>query len=237
MRHAGTLALSLRANLTREDKPDGSIVTNADREVELFLRNALSVLVPGSTFWGEEFGKDSAGTGGLWLIDPIDGTSNYFFGLPLWGVSVALLQGESLVLGAVALPELDEWYLSTLGGGATCNGVQLPKIRPGGIESNDLMGYCDSLQKAYPGQKIPGKMRCCGAFVLSGAWTVKGTLRGCIGYREKFYDMAGSVALANELDLDVRYASGEKMPLDDLLQDQPIDQAWCILPKGCDFTL
>jgi len=98
---AGRIAQQARTEPKREIKPDGSIVTNGDRLVEQFLRAELTHLVPGSKVWGEEFGHSAEGEGGLWLVDPVDGTTNYAYGSPLWGVSVALLRGSSLKLGAV----------------------------------------------------------------------------------------------------------------------------------------
>ena len=101
VQQAGKVAIASRAHMVRELKKDGSIVTNADRDAELFIRSELQRFIPGSTVWGEEFGHDGDSPDGLWLVDPIDGTSNFSFGSPLWGVSVALLKDGVIQLGAI----------------------------------------------------------------------------------------------------------------------------------------
>src|SRR5580693_8924567 len=95
-RRAGEIALEARKSLKAELKPDGSVVTNGDRSVEEYLRPLLVDLVPGSTVWGEEFGYEEDGGKGWWLVDPVDGTTNYAFGGPYWGVSIALLVDDRL---------------------------------------------------------------------------------------------------------------------------------------------
>ena len=67
-----------------------------------------------------------AGAGGLWCVDPIDGTSNFVNGLPYFAVSVALLQGGRPVLGVVYNPVAEEVFWAERGGGAFLNGEKLP---------------------------------------------------------------------------------------------------------------
>src|SRR5690349_16781182 len=109
-KQAGKIAQDSRATLERELKIDGSIVSSGDRKVEEFLRPRLEALVPGTCVYGEEFGNDGVGPNGMWAVDPVDGTSNFVYGSPLWGVSVALVQNDSIIAGAVLLPDLDEMY-------------------------------------------------------------------------------------------------------------------------------
>src|ERR1043165_8157381 len=107
VREAGGMARDMQAGIEREIKPDGSIVTPADRRVEEFLRASLPRLVAGAGVNGEEMESSEETEAGLWCLDPIDGTSNYAFGSPLWGVSVGLVKGEEALLGAIYLPVLD----------------------------------------------------------------------------------------------------------------------------------
>src|SRR5579884_1150182 len=98
---AGRLAQEIRGDgISRELKRDGSIVTTADRELEKLFRAELPKLVPESTVWGEEYGFEEEGSGGLWVVDPVDGTSNFSYGSPLWGVSAALVKGDQILFGA-----------------------------------------------------------------------------------------------------------------------------------------
>jgi|APTNR8051073442_1049403.scaffolds.fasta_scaffold00009_45 myo-inositol-1(or 4)-monophosphatase len=195
---AGRLALSFRTALGVQSKADGSLVTAADRAVEAYLRPLLLQLQPG-VVWGEEQGFAGDADEPLWLIDPIDGTSNFAFGQPLWGVSVGLRMGGKLVLGAVYLPELDEMYAAHLGGGATCNGGPVPMLSSAPTESTDLIGYGDVDTFNAFRQIYPGKMRHNGAFVIEAMFVASGRLRAMTSSRACLYDAAGSFVILTEL--------------------------------------
>src|SRR5580704_11628440 len=87
-KRAGKMAKDVQRGVARELKRDGSIVTVADREVETYLREALPKLIGGTNVSGEEFGYTEAGPNGLWIVDPVDGTTNFSFGTPMWAVSI-----------------------------------------------------------------------------------------------------------------------------------------------------
>src|SRR5206468_233789 len=144
----------------------------------------LPDFVPGSTIWGEEFGFEPEGPGGLWLIDPIDGTSNFRFGSPLWGVSIALAVGEHIEMGAIYLPDLDELYMAERGHGAFLNEAPMKPIPPGAIRPEELVTYGDWILRNYLDAELPGKMRLSGAVVIDGAFTASQRFRGLIGLRE-----------------------------------------------------
>lgn len=237
VREAGRIAQDSRRNLERELKPDGSVVTNGDREVEEFLRRELATIQPGAPVWGEEFGHDEEGPMGLWTVDPIDGTTNFAFGSPLWGVTVGLVVGDAVEYGAGFLPDLDEMYLAGRGQGAFCNGQAMPPIPPGPIQKHELVSYCDTVVKRFPRQKWPGKMRCTGSFVVEGTFVAKQRYRGMVGIREKLYDVAGSVAICTELGADIRYADGRVFSIAELTANRPISEPWYIFPADAGFRM
>ena len=220
-----------------ELKPDGSIVTIADREVETFLRAELPELVAGSTIWGEEFGREEEGSGGLWVVDPVDGTSNFSYGNPLWGVTVALVRGDDILVGAVALHDLNELYMGEMGCGAWKDGVRMGAIPPGPIEDHQLVSFDDGLVERFPNAKLPGKMRYAGAFVVDGMFVAAQRLRGMIGRREQLYDVASCVLINNELGADVRYADGAPFRIGELSGGQKITKPWIMFPHDSGFNL
>lgn len=229
---AGALAQEERTRLVRELKGDGSIVTNGDRAVERWLRERLPALVPDTTVWGEEFGFEEAGPGGRWLVDPVDGTSNYSYGSPLWGVSIGLEIEGRLKLGAVALPDLGELYLAEDGGGAFLNGEPLAPVEPGPIRAHEITSYNDAIEVLGT---IPGKQRIAGAFVIDGTFVVRGRYRAVVAMREKLYDVAACVVMAREVGMDVRYIDGSPFEEKELLKDQKIGTPWGILPRDSGF--
>ncbi len=118
-RAAGDLTLGyFRQQLQVERKADGSPVTVADREAELFLRRELTDNFPEDGIVGEEF-PEKPGTSGLrWILDPIDGTKSFVSGVPLYGTMVALEQDGRGILGVIHIPALDETVFAASGQGA-----------------------------------------------------------------------------------------------------------------------
>jgi len=93
---------------TPDHKADGSPVTVADKAIETEIRKRISAAFPDDAILGEEF-PDKDGTNDYqWVIDPIDGTISFVQGIPLFGTMLALLKNGTPVLGAIAMPCLDE---------------------------------------------------------------------------------------------------------------------------------
>jgi myo-inositol-1(or 4)-monophosphatase len=101
------------------------VVTEADQAAEALIRGLIGEKRPGDRILGEEGGETGDGTGGpgglsdvRWIVDPLDGTVNYLYGLPDWAVSVAAEVDGTVVAGAVFVPRRDELYSARLGHGA-----------------------------------------------------------------------------------------------------------------------
>ena len=199
-------ALEMRATMANEIKPDGSIVTDADREVETILRDAITELTPGAAVWGEEHGYEAPNEKGFWMIDPIDGTSNFRFGKPMWGVTAALFHEGALQLGVICLPELG-WNLTGLrDGGAYINDRRLPLVPGGEIQPFELIGHGDVNAPRKFG--YPGKVRHIGSFVVESALFVTGGLRALVTDKVCLYDAAAGIVMAREVGAEVRELTG-----------------------------
>jgi len=97
-------------------------VTEFDRAAEKLLVDAIRRARPDDTIVGEE-GADHVGSSGFeWHLDPIDGTTNYIYNLPTWCTSVAVVNHEGPLAGAVSAPVAGELFSAALGEGATLNG-------------------------------------------------------------------------------------------------------------------
>ncbi|BDI21371.1 inositol monophosphatase family protein [Herbiconiux sp. L3-i23] len=124
---AGALALQRKregVEVAQTKTTPLDIVTHADRETEALIRGLLSDARPDDGFLGEESGGD-AGTSGLtWVVDPIDGTVNFLYGIPAWSVSIAVVEGDPdpatwrALAGAVVNPVTGDVFTATAGGGA-----------------------------------------------------------------------------------------------------------------------
>ncbi|MFO7946618.1 MAG: inositol monophosphatase [Armatimonadota bacterium] len=137
---AGSRALSQFGNVGVSYKSDGSMVTETDRAVEEMIRRRLAQSYPDHAVLGEEEGFEGLrDASSVWIVDPIDGTNNFFFGLPLWGVSLGLVRDNRPVLGVVYMPCLDWMFTAADGLGAFCNGRPM-RVRDGQeIEPNELL--------------------------------------------------------------------------------------------------
>jgi len=124
---AGSLAAKRKAEgVEVVDRKSSSvdIVTAADRETEALIRSRLGELRPDDGFFGEESSAE-AGTSGLtWIVDPIDGTVNFLYGIPHYAVSIAVVEGDPdplswrALAGCVVNPAIGEVYTASAGGGA-----------------------------------------------------------------------------------------------------------------------
>ncbi len=237
MHEASQMALEIKSDLGAELKADGSIVTHADKRIERFFRERLPEALPGSTIWGEEEGYREPGPGGLWALDPIDGTSNYRYGSPHWGVSLGLVQDNQVKLGAIAMPDLGKVYSATKGHGATLNGMPLAPLRPGPIEPTELVSYGDLTLTRYGSVNLPGKMRYLGAFVADSTMFLEGIYRAMLSDKAALYDAAATICIAQEIGADVRFADGEPLDVNALLNIRPFPKAVAFLPPDSGFLL
>ena len=234
---AAQIALETKSDLGVELKSDGSLVTHADKRIERFFRERLSDLLPGSTVWGEEEGYRSPGKGGLWALDPIDGTSNYRFGSPHWGISLGLILDNEVQLGVIAMPDQGKVFSGAKGHGAFLNGAPLEPIRPGPIASVELVSYGDLTVTRYGTENIPGKMRYLGAFVADSTMFLEGIYRAMLSDKAALYDAAATICMANEIGADVRYADGSPLDIEELLNVRPFPKAVAFLPPDSGFIL
>jgi myo-inositol-1(or 4)-monophosphatase len=118
------LAEFKRDELAITHKGEINLVTAADQAAENYLRERLAHERPGDSILGEEGGGEIAGDR-VWVVDPLDGTTNYAHGYPAWCISIALMSGGRSVLGAVYDPTRDELFSTQLGSGARLNGNKL----------------------------------------------------------------------------------------------------------------
>ena len=96
-----------------EHKEDDSPVTRADREVEIFLREALEKRYPDFSILGEEFGETRKSGAHRWIIDPIDGTKSFVLRTPLFGTMIALERDGVPVLGSIYFPIQDKLLIGS----------------------------------------------------------------------------------------------------------------------------
>lgn len=162
---AGTLAKLRRSEgvevADRKSSPV-DIVTEADRETERLIRSLLAEARPDDGFFGEESDATSSTSGLHWIVDPIDGTVNFLYGIPHYAVSIAVVEGEPdpltwrALAGCVVNPATEEVFTATEGGGAFL-GDQPIEVAPAVELAQALIGTgfaYDSRMRARQGAAV-----------------------------------------------------------------------------------
>jgi len=101
------------------------IATQMDIKAEKFIVESLLAARPDDGIIGEEGASIESKSGITWVIDPLDGTVNYFYGLPGWNVSIAAKDSEGVIVGVVTAPTINSTWWATRGGGAFYNGYAI----------------------------------------------------------------------------------------------------------------
>ena len=101
------------------------IATQMDKKAEKFIMESLLAARPDDGIIGEEGSSVESKSGITWVIDPLDGTVNYFYGLPGWNVSIAAKDKDGSIVGVVTAPTINSTWWATRGGGAFYNGHQI----------------------------------------------------------------------------------------------------------------
>ena len=127
-RQAGAIAQQhRRQGLEIDNKGVQDFVTQADRAVESLISDQLLAHYPEEGIFGEEHQPRNSDAG-TWVIDPIDGTTNYIKGMDYWCISIAFVYNNEILLGCVYAPDKDALYLAIKDQGVTLNGKKLAKL-------------------------------------------------------------------------------------------------------------
>ncbi len=146
-REAAALATELTAGgvsalATKSTAVD--VVTIVDREVESRIRRRITERFPGDGIFGEEEAATTSDTGRFWVVDPIDGTTNLLYGIPQYGISIAVVEGDpaswnwTALAGVVINPVSGEEFWAERGGGAFLNGDAIHVRRPASLAESLL---------------------------------------------------------------------------------------------------
>jgi myo-inositol-1(or 4)-monophosphatase len=127
-RSGGALALDYFqriGELVIEDKGHQDFVSQADKTVELHVRALIEAAYPDDGIVGEEHDTKPSKSGYVWVIDPIDGTTNFINAIPAWTVVLAVVKDDKTQIGVIHDPVHNETFCAALGGGAQLNGETL----------------------------------------------------------------------------------------------------------------
>jgi myo-inositol-1(or 4)-monophosphatase len=132
---AGALLLDGRIGAVESKSNANDVVTDLDRASEALLVSLIRERRPADAIFGEEGSDVTGATGVRWVIDPLDGTVNYLYGIPAWSVSVGVEADGASMAGAVVAPAMGESYVAWAGGGS----YRLPWGMA--VDSESVRGY------------------------------------------------------------------------------------------------
>lgn len=197
-----------RADLAIDRKGHNDFVTEADRGSETAVLAEIRRRFPDHRILAEEGGGAGEGSGDYqWLIDPLDGTTNFLQGLPVYCVSVACRKGDELLAGVIHDPEGGNVFAATRGGGAFWNGRPMRASGHPGLDSAFLA-------TGYPFRALPTldvylaifrdvfrhakAIRRCGSAALDLAYTAAGVYDGFFEFRLSPWDIGAGVLMIRE---------------------------------------
>ena len=141
-------------------KGEVDLVTEVDEQTERVIREILLGAFPSYGMLAEEGGRLSGEEDARWIVDPLDGTTNYAHGLPIFAVSIALERAGEVVLGVVHDPIREETYVAELGRGAALNGEPI-KVS----DTDELIQAPIATGFPYDREKMPEALELFGRFV------------------------------------------------------------------------
>ncbi|MDX8402007.1 MAG: inositol monophosphatase family protein [Mariprofundaceae bacterium] len=202
---------AFRESIVAKAKPDGSVVTKTDRDCQRFIAERLARLDGAIAFLGEEMAAAEQQArldrgGRCWCLDPLDGTSNFVAGLPLFAISLALIEDGRPVLACIHDPVRGETFHAMAGGGARLSDAGGDtSIRTRGPERlKEAVGFLDfkrlerSLAAGLAAGQPARSLRNLGSCALEWAWLAAGRGAFIVHGGEKIWDFAAGALLAVE---------------------------------------
>jgi myo-inositol-1(or 4)-monophosphatase len=219
-REAGTILLAHRG-VGFELKGEHDLVTAADRASELLVVERLHDLFPDHGIVAEEGGGAEMNSEYRWFVDPLDGTTNFAHGFPMWNVTLALAHRGRVIAGVVFDPIRNEMFSAERGGGAFLNGERIHVSKAKILEDSLVATGFPSRRRHqnvnvhfyYQLAMITHGVRRAGSAALDLAYTACGRLDGFWEFGLNPWDMAAGTLLIEEAGGTVSGMRGEPLDL------------------------
>jgi len=200
-----------------------NLVTEMDARAEALIIERLLAAFPGDAVLAEERGAQAGRSGRRWIIDPVDGTTNYAHGLPLYCVSIALEVAGRVELGVAYDPSHDELWVAERGAGAYCNDARLAVSSAATLDESllasgfpyDLRSNPDNNLEEYAAFSVRARgVRRLGSAVLYLAWVAAGRFDGYWELRLGAWDVAAAGLMVEEAGGRLTSLTGGPIDLD-----------------------
>ncbi len=222
-REAGRfLAERFHGSLKIEKKGQVNLVTDVDRRSEELLKKIILSEFPDHGFIAEEGTESGTDSDYLWLVDPLDGTTNYAHGFPVYCVSIALLKKGEIITACIYNPNLDECFMAEAGSGGFLNGERIAVSKTESLDDSLLAtGFPydiresddDNLKEFTAFYKKARAVRRAGAAALDLAYVACGRFDGFWEFKLAPWDIAAGILLVEEAGGKISSWTGEECDL------------------------
>ena len=213
------LTTRLKKGITIQHKGTIDLVTDADRASEEYIVGQLRAAFPNHGILGEEGAKVEGTSDFLWVIDPIDGTTNFAHGFPYFSVSLGLVKGDEVVLGVVYNPMTEECFVAQRGNGAFLNGKRIAVSAQATLQESLLTtGFpydiatttADNMESFALASKATQGVRCLGSAALDLCQVASGRLEGFWERSLQPWDIAAGSLIVAEAGGQVTGCGGQR---------------------------
>ena len=201
-------------NISASNKSDGSLITSCDLWSDKTIVEGLSKIAPDEGVLSEEGGKLVPKTNAYWIVDPLDGTTNFAAGIPYWSISVARFVDGAPQSSFLIVPTLKKKFVAIKGEGVWINNKKIE------VNNNNQKSECVSLcsrsikiLQKKPNSIFPGKIRLLGVSSLNLTSVAMGQTFGAIESTPKIWDIAAAWLLLEELNCPIEWLDMNPMHL------------------------
>ena len=200
-------------NISASNKADGSLITSCDLWSDKTIVDGLASIAPDEGVLSEEGDKSIPNTKAYWVVDPLDGTTNFAAGIPYWSISVARFVDGKPQSSFLIIPTLKKKFVSIKGKGVWLNNQKIgPNQNNHKSECVSLCSRSIKILQKNPNSIFPGKIRLLGVSSLNLISVAMGQTFGAIESTPKIWDIAAAWLLLEELNCSIEWL--ETNPLD-----------------------
>lgn len=234
VRSAGEKALTLYGKGNLQVKFDEKLVTEAELTQMDFFKARLASIFPGHGVLGDPLPTEDYVHGEkryLWIYDPLDGVANFQAGIPIWGVSLALLENFWPVFGVTYMPVTNDLFYAVVGQKAYWGDKEIRIPDTGEISNESVLLTYSRFHNHYH-STFPGKIRNLGSTSAHISYVVRGRAEAALLSNVSYRDLAAAQIILMAAGGKIHRLDGREFHLSDYLSGQRIEEHLIAAPEG-----
>tara|TARA_Y100001968_G_C19440880_1_gene762454 strand:- start:427 stop:1239 length:813 start_codon:yes stop_codon:yes gene_type:complete len=194
-------------NIISDIKADGTLITECDRWSDVKIVNGLSIIAPNEGVLSEEGSKIVPDSSSFWVVDPLDGTTNFSAGIPYWAISIARIQNGFPETSFLEIPALKKRIVAVRNKGVWINGKEVTRETRLSSQSACISLCSRSIKvlQRKPNKPFPGKIRLLGVSSLNMISVGIGQTKAALEATPKIWDLASAWLVLSELGCPIKW--------------------------------